>query len=104
MLDRRELLYTRRMREGKQNAELWSATAERSGDGALDRANQILNQKAPSPLRSAVALQSLLLSALAVRARRLRFRRVVDFAGFHDVSLIVVLTVAVNVDLHDDFV
>jgi len=96
MRERREVLYTRRLREGKQNAELWSAPAERSGDGALDRANQILNQKAPSPLRSAGALQSLLLGAFTVR--------VVDFARFHDVSLVIVLPVAVNVDLHDDFV
>src|SRR3989442_4697181 len=92
------------MREGKQNEELWSARAERSGDGTLDRANQILNKKAPSPLRPAVALQSLLLSAFTVRARRLRLRRVVDFARFHDVSLIVELSAAINVDLHDDFV
>ena len=104
MRERREVLYTRRLREGKQNAELWSAPAERSGDGALDRANQILNQKAPSPLRSAGVLQSLLLGAFTVRARRLRLRRVVDFARFHDVSLVIVLPVAVNVDLHDDFV
>jgi len=39
MLDRRKLLYTRRLHEGKQNADLWSAPAERSGDGALDRVN-----------------------------------------------------------------
>src|SRR3989442_14622984 len=103
MRERREVLYTRRRREDKQNAELWSAPAERSGDGALDRANQALNQKAPSPLRSAAALQSLLLSAFTVRARRLPLRRVLDFARFHDASLIVELSAAINVDLHDAF-
>jgi len=49
MLDRRKLLYTRRLREGKQNAELWGALAVRSGDGALDRVNQY------STIQSAVA-------------------------------------------------
>src|SRR5713226_4541356 len=60
--------------------------------------------KAPSPLRSAGALQSLLLRAFAVRARRVRLRRVVDFASLYDIGLIVELSAAVNVNLHYDLV
>jgi len=45
---------------------MWSAAAERSGDAALDRSlcarsqfrNREMKSKAPSPLRSAGALQS----------------------------------------------
>ena len=46
----------------------------------------------------------LLLTALAVTTYRIRLGSVVNFTRLNDISLIVVLTVAVNVDLHDDFV
>src|SRR5205807_8219555 len=46
----------------------------------------------------------LLVSAFAVCARRVRLWCVVNFACFHDVSLVIVLPVAVDVDFHYDLV
>ena len=46
-----------------RNEVVWSAPAERSGDGALDRMSNFTERfKAPSPLRSAGALQNILIT------------------------------------------
>src|SRR5947208_423233 len=100
MRERREVLYTRGLREGKQMAKEKSRRQKAEGSRQKAEGSSCLVLFVYCLLPG----DCLLLSALAVCGRRLRLRSVVNFACFHDVSLVIVLPVAVNVNLHYDLV